>query len=51
MCYQGICRKQSELNITHSCFPNPCMNGGICVVNNSDLNHICDCPDGYSGIF
>ncbi len=51
MCYKGNCTKKSELNITRSCLTNPCMNGGICVVNNVDLNFICNCTDDYTGIF
>jgi hypothetical protein len=38
----------SGQNITSACNPNPCLNGGACMLG-FNLNFVCYCPNGYSG--
>ena len=50
ICYEGNCVNQSTI-IRKSCDPNPCHNGGQCVLNNLNTSFMCNCAFGYSGLF
>jgi len=54
VCYQGNCVNGSKIiknNSPSPCSPNPCQNGGICVVNNINTNRFsCNCSPNFIGI-
>ena len=53
-CYQGRCVNTSSIpgyKENLQCDPNPCQNGGTCVLNGLGMSYICDCSSGYEGIF
>jgi hypothetical protein len=55
ICYNGNCVNPSIvpgfLNLKNSsCDPNPCLNGGSCILNSSKTNFICSCDDGFTGL-
>ena len=31
------------------CYPNPCLNGGLCVPVSNSTDTLCECQDGYFG--
>ena len=43
-CAEGYSGKECQIN---PCTPNPCDNGGICIINENKWT--CSCPPGYNG--
>jgi hypothetical protein len=31
------------------CYPNPCLNGGLCTINEKKQKYLCSCREGFTG--
>lgn len=54
MCYQGNCVNSAnifyDVTLGNPCNPNPCNNGGLCILNNVTSSLVCRCSAGKAYI-